>query len=161
MLAHEEKIPKKDNEYGAQIYIGKGVRRCKDMNEWKTLWCCHAWPTPPHSFLRDWVLFCQWQPPTKWHPQRNKSFSFFLLRKSNVYLHRMHKTNDVFVKIVHPGKLIIWKKTPNYTGIIYLFVLNLNHWRQLTTILKPSILFSCPEQLNRWPCHSLTNSLTH
>ena len=22
-------------------------------------------------------------------------------------------------------------------------------------------LFSCPEQLNRWPCHSLTESLTH
>ena len=23
-----------------------------------------------------------------------------------------------------------------------------------------SLLFSCPEQLNRWPCHSLTHSLT-
>ena len=23
------------------------------------------------------------------------------------------------------------------------------------------MFFSCPEQLNRWPCHSLTHSLTH
>ena len=22
-------------------------------------------------------------------------------------------------------------------------------------------IFSCPQQLNRWPCHSLTNSVTH
>ena len=27
--------------------------------------------------------------------------------------------------------------------------------------LRLVLLFSCPEQLNRWPCHSLSHSLTH
>ena len=34
-------------------------------------------------------------------------------------------------------------------------------WRRPLVLLKVfSLFFSCPEQLNRWPCHSLTHWLT-
>ena len=38
-----------------------------------------------------------------------------------------------------------------------------DRWDALTRWLRVRIssVFSCPEQLNRWPCHSLTDWLTH
>ena len=44
------------------------------------------------------------------------------------------------------------------TGIIKKFSIKRKqvHFQQRQVLL----LFSCPEQLNRWPCHSLTHSLT-
>ena len=42
----------------------------------------------------------------------------------------------------------------------FLFHFNVYNWSFLCSRYDVSDLFSCPGQLNRWPCHSLTHSLS-
>ena len=62
---------------------------------------------------------------------------------------------------------IVYIRVYIYTICVYMYnfkplYLSIRHSTYLLFVFLPLWMnfFSCPEQLNRWPCHSLTHSLT-
>ena len=71
-------------------------------------------------------------------PRKNSHFSWFYKKLGPFYKKLNFEWQSIFQHCMSSGWL-------TYTGI----------WS------GGLIVFSCPQQLNRWPCHSLTDWLTH
>ena len=68
---------------------------------------------------------------------------------------RYSTRNSDFLILLDPNSTRSKKKNTTCRGLIITqYHAMLFDWRSITAI------FSCPEQLNRWLCHSLTHSLT-
>ena len=54
-----------------------------------------------------------------------------------------------------------WWKPNCFVCVIILKHMRLSLYCHTLFVSFVNLVFSCPEQLNRWPCHWLTHSLTH
>ena len=75
---------------------------------------------------------------------------WFWIRKSDQWCY----VPDVLIKC------LVWRERPRCWNDWFLQIGNTNTNQITPDIWSPWHVFSCPEQLNRWPCHWLTDSLT-